>query len=305
MKPARPRVAFDIERQASVNPRLRGLLTAAVTFMLCFGLSSEAEAESKLLLHMPEGLEGMAATTFDSHGRAIGLSWFEIESSELGTRMKIELSIEGGGTNRSEATLIPVAAAVAPVAAALAPVAAAPVGKPGATKQFRVTEERSQATRADGVSLELLVIDHIGRRVSCYPPDADQSAGKHIELPADDRVVNVPLPYLFRPLATGELERLRFQLALCGDGPVLRNMVAVRGPRITRGGREVIEIRYGPDYGSAIAWLTSQLLPSFSFWFDARDGNYLGHRMPLHRKGPEILLVRQGLTPPDLGLALD
>ena len=57
--------------------------------------------------------------------------------------------------------------------------------------QFRVTEERSQAIRADGVSLELLVIDHIQRRVSCYPPDADPSAGRHIELPADDRVVNV------------------------------------------------------------------------------------------------------------------
>ncbi len=291
MKPAPPRAAFGIERRASVNPRLSELLATAVSFMLCFGLSSEVEAESELLLDMPQGLEGMAATTFDSHGRAIGLSWFEIEGSESGTRhMKIELSVEGGGTNRSEATLAPVAAAL--------------VGNRSATSQFRVTDERSQATRADGVSLDLLVIDHIQRRVSCYPPDADQSAGRHIELPADDRVVNVPLPYLFRSLVTGEVDQLRFQLAFCRDGPMLRNMVAARGPRVTREGRKVIEIRAGPDLGSAIAWLASRLLPRFSFWFDARNGEYLGHRMPLHRGGPEILLVRQGLTPPDLGLAL-
>ncbi len=292
LKPTQPRVAFEIERRTSLDPRLTELLTTAVTFVLCLGLSGEVAAESKLLLDIPEGLEGIAATTFDSNGHAIGLSRFEIESSESGTRhMKIELSVEGGGTNRSEATLAPVAAAL--------------IGNRNATSRFRVTEERSQATRADGVSLDLLVIDHIQQRVSCYPPDADRSAGRHIELPADDRVVNVPLQYLFRSLATGEIDRLRFQLALCRDGPILRKMVAARGPRVIREGREVVEIRYGPDFGRAITWLGSRLLPRFSFWLDSRDGEYLGHRMPLHREGPEILLVRQGLTPPDLGLAPD
>ena len=62
------------------------LLAAAVLFMLCLGLSSEVEAESKLLLDLPKDLEGMAATTFDSHGQAIGLSSFEIESRESGFR---------------------------------------------------------------------------------------------------------------------------------------------------------------------------------------------------------------------------
>jgi hypothetical protein len=291
VKPTPPRFAFEIERPL-LNPRHTERLATAVLFMLCFGLSSQVAAESKLLLGLPERLEAIAATTFDSRGRAVGRSWFEIESSESGTRhLTIELSVEGGGTNRSEATLAPVAAAL--------------VGNRDLTRQFRITEERSQATRADGVSLDLLVIDHIQRRVSCYPSGADRSAGRHIELPANDRVVNVALPYLFRPLATGEIDQLHFQLAVCRDGPMLRNMIAVRGPRVLREGREVIEIRYGPDFGSAIAWLASRLLPRFSFWLDSHDGEYLGHRMPLHREGPEILLVRKGLTPTDLGLAHD
>jgi hypothetical protein len=79
-------------------------------------------------------------------------------------------------------------------------------------------------------------------------------------------------------------------------------MIAVRGPSSRIAGRDVLEIRYGPDLGKAVAWLASRLLPRFSFWFDSRDGSYLGHRMPLHRKGPKILLVREGLTPFDIGL---
>jgi hypothetical protein len=107
---------------------------------------------------------------------------------------------------------------------------------------------------------------------------------------------------LFRPLVTGASKAVHFQIALCRDGPVLHKMIAVRGPTTRLQGREVLEIRYGPDLGSAISWFASRLLPKFSFWFDARDGEYLGHRMPLHRKGPEVLMVRQGLTPLDIGL---
>ena len=79
-------------------------------------------------------------------------------------------------------------------------------------------------------------------------------------------------------------------------------MIAVRGPTREREGRRVIEIEYGPDFGRTIAFLASRLLPSFSFWFDAADGTYLGHRMPLYREGPNVTLVRQGLTPDAIGI---
>ncbi len=111
---------------------------------------------------------------------------------------------------------------------------------------------------------------------------------------------------LFQPLVNGEVDEIRFQIVLCTDGPKLQDMIAVRGSlfrsRQAGDGREVVEIRYGPDFGKTVAYFASRLLPSFSFWFDAKDGAYLGHRMPLHSKGPEVVLVRSGLTPKDLGV---
>jgi hypothetical protein len=165
-----------------------------------------------------------------------------------------------------------------------------------------LVEQRSQATRSDGVSLDLLVIDHDRGRASCYPAKGAPGEARHIDLPDDDRVVNVPMQLLFQPLVSGEVDRVQFQIVLCRKGPVIHSMVAIPGPRDKRHGREVLEVRYGPDIGSALSFLASRLLPRFSFWFDGEAGEYLGHRMPLHTKGPEVLLVRQGLQPPDLGV---
>jgi hypothetical protein len=167
---------------------------------------------------------------------------------------------------------------------------------------MRIVEERSQSTRADGVKLDLLVIDHAARRASCIPDAGGDAKARHLDLPDDDRVVNVPMQLLFQPLVRGEVEEVRFQIVLCTGGPKLQDMIAVRGPRLERDGREILEVRYGPDFGGTVAFFASRLLPSFSFWFDAKDGAYLGHRMPLHTKGPEVVLVRSGLTPKDLGV---
>ena len=145
------------------------------------------------------------------------------------------------------------------------------------------------------------MIDHARRRVSCYPDGEPESAGRHHEIPEGDRVVNDPMQLIFQPHVSGETKTLRFQLATCKDGPVLYDMIAVRGDTIERDGRRIVEIEYGPDFGETVAFLASALLPSFSFWFDAADASYLGHRMPLHRAGPEVTLVRQGLTPAQIG----
>jgi hypothetical protein len=199
--------------------------------------------------------------------------------------MKIELAMTEGGHNRSEATL----ETVRNVATG--------------ESRWRLREQRSQATRADGIALDLLVIDHLERRASCYPSTEENPVGRHTELPENDRVVNVPLQLLFAPLARDEVKTVRFQLVLCRSGPVLQDMVAVRGPRSQRDGKDVVEVRYGPDFGDTIAFFASRLLPRFSFWFEADSGSYLGHRMPLYRKGPNVLLVRQGMEPLDLGIS--
>ena len=274
-----------------MRPRLQGSLSRFVFVLvgaaLATGASRHAPAESKWLLESPADAKSIVASTFDESGHEVGRSTFELESAAFGVQhMKIELAVAQGGVNRSEATFVR-------------------VGHDGPEKDLlRLTAQRSQATRADGVSLDLLVIDHVEGRASCYASDEVDPVGRHIELPEDDRVVNVPLQLLFKPLARGEIDKLRFQFALCRSGPVIQNMLAVRGSRSRKGETGVIEIRFGPDFGETVAWFASRLLPSFSFWFDESEGDYLGHKMPLHRKGPTILLVRQGLLPPDLGLAM-
>ncbi len=256
-------------------------------------LADPAASESQFQLPALDGPAGITATTFDKSGHAVGSSSFEIEALAEGLRkMTVKLGIDAGGENVSEVTL---------ATASSGPAGSAGLAYP-ATGGMRIVEERSQSTRTDGVRLDLLVIDHVAGRASCIPDAGGPEKARSLDLPDRDRVVNVPMQLLFEPLVNGEVEEVRFQIVLCTDGPKLQDMIAVRGPRLEREGREVVEIRYGPDFGKAVAWFASRLLPSFSFWFDAKDGAYLGHRMPLHSKGPEILLVRSGLTPSDLGV---
>ncbi len=272
------------------HARAAACLTRRAARVALLGLAAltAATAGAESLIHLPvlDDSPALAGTTFDPSGRAVGRSSLRVEELAEGLqRLEIEMAVDAGGQNLSQATLAPT-----------------PGGANGESGGLRLIEERSQSTRADGVRLDLLVIDHEQGRASCIPDQGGAEAAKHVALPDPDRVVNVPMQLLFQPLVLGEVEEVRFQIVLCSDGPQLQDMIAVRGPLFERDGREVVEVRYGPDFGSAVAFLASRLLPRFSFWFDAKDGAYLGHRMPLHQKGPEVVLVRSGLTPRDLGV---
>ena len=263
----------------------RDFATSALVLSAFTIVASSSAAESLIRLPRLSGPAGLAVTTFDPTGHAIGNSSFKVEELAEGLRkLTIKMAVHDGGQNLSEVTLAPV-----------------PPGQAGAG-DLRLVEERSQSTRADGVRLDLLVIDHVAGRASCIPDKGGAAAARHVDLPDRERVVNVPMQLLFQPLVQGEVEEIRFQLILCTDGPQLQEMIAVRGPGFVHEGREIVEIRYGPDLGKAVAFFASRLLPSLSFWFDAKDGAYVGHRMPLHRKGPDVVLVRSGLMPKDLGV---
>ncbi len=276
---------------ASMRGRLPDRLPALLSTLVMLGgvaLAPTGRAESAITLLAPASTEGIVATTFDTDGQAIGRSSFEVEANDDGSqRMKVRMAVSDGGENVSEVLL--------------APVAGAESGESGAQAALRVLEERSQSRSADGKVFPLLVVDHRAGRVSCYDEEDAGGAARHVEIPDDDRVLNVPMQLFFQPLVRGEVDTLQFQLATCKEGPVLHSMIAVRGATRERNGRSVVEIEYGPDFGRTIAMIASRLLPSFSFWFDAEDGEYLGHRMPLHRQGPEVTLVRQGLTPEQIG----
>jgi len=304
------------EHRLSPLRALRCISFALLTLGVCISPASIVSAESGVMLKIPSIMENIGATTFDADGQAVGKSRLEIERRQDGSKtIRISMNIAGGGSNISQATLSPVSAELqgetadalvgdgARVTTPARPDSDASVPRPN-VQVFRVTEERSQSRSAEGRTFPLLVIDHEQKRVSCYPEgesDPEMHA-QHVSIPDGDRVVNVPMQLLFQPLVEGEVDSVRFKIATCADGPVLHEMIAVRAGTTLRNGRRIVEIEYGPDFGETVAWLASRLLPSFSFWFDAQDGSYLGHRMPLHRKGPEITLVRQGLTPVQLGI---
>lgn len=304
------------EHRLSPQRAFRDISCALLTLGVCIFPASTVSAESGVMLKIPSIMANIGATTFDTEGQAVGKSSLEIERREDGSKkLRISMHVTGGGSNISQATLSPVSvesqggtASALVGDGALVANAARPTSDasaPRSTAQvFRVTEERSQSRSAEGHAFPLLVIDHEQKRVSCYP-DGESDPGmqpQHVSIPDGDRVVNVPMQLLFQPLVEGEVDSVRFKIATCADGPVLHEMIAVRAGTTLRNGRRIVEIEYGPDFGKTVAWLASRLLPSFSFWFDAQDGSYLGHRMPLHRKGPEITLVRQGLTPVQLGI---
>ena len=313
----RHRTAF---RGSPIASLVSGLLAA-------LGLTSEprtALAESALLFPEPETLSRIAATTFDLDGIAVGESAFWVEPGPGGQlTMKLELAIEGGGINRSQATFVRAPAESSNASAGLfeaergaetalpgdrlaAPNApdTAPDTAPE-TPRLRLIEQRARSTRADGVTLPLLIVDHVQQRATCIPNGPGKGRRQSVALPEQDRVVNVPLQMLFEPLVAGKKESVAFQLALCRKGPVVYDMLARRGTRSRSSARDILEIEYGPDVGQSMGWLARRVLPRFAFWFDAERGSYLAHQMPLHTQGPEVLLVRQGIQPSDLGLLSD
>ena len=57
-----------------------------------------------------------------------------------------------------------------------------------------------------------------------------------------------------------------------------------------------VEIRYAPELG-LLSPLARQLVPKLSFWFDPRAPyGWIAHRLPLYTGGPEVLVVRQGIS---------
>ena len=58
----------------------------------------------------------------------------------------------------------------------------------------------------------------------------------------------------------------------------------------------MVEIRFGPNLGRVASWLASVVVPKLRFWFEAEDGQYLAHRMPLYGGGPEVVVSREGVS---------
>ena len=259
------------------KPRLRRRL--ALLWLMVWALAAGVvSANSSLVLPYPPTFGVIPASTYDADGKLLGDAKLVIERQDEGAvQMRIETSVAGGARSIIQANLVEVEE------------------KGG----LRVVRETSRSFDPSGKPLGVLLIDHERGEASCTPPGGSLDDAQVFTLPIDDRVTNVPMNLLFLPLVQGKVDKVEFQFFMCRGGPRLMNFVAAVSPRNPNDSPyDIVEVSFGPDLGTAVSWFASPLIPRFSFWFDASsDGNYLAHRIPLYSKGPEVTIVRKGISP--------
>ena len=250
--------------------------------LLPFALARPAGAASALILPVPARFGDVPAETYDlATGERLGEAFIRLSRQDDGhVRLEGESGIEGGARTRVLAELEPA----------------------GDSAGLRLVRQESRSRDPAGNALGVLEIDHRAGQGRCTPPGpaGEPPATRSIALPADDRVVNVPLNLLFQPLVRGDERELRFQILLCGDGPRIVTAVArVAETRAARAdGASLVRIQYELSLPKLLSKIVDQWLPHLSFWFDPRDaGAWIGHEMPLYAKGPTVLVIRDGFSP--------
>ena len=241
-------------------------------------LSGGAAAESSLVLPGPPSLQIIPASTYDLSGHRIGPATLATTRQQNGSiRINVETGSDSGARTVAHADLTPV----------------------DDGNGLRLLREQSQSYDDQGKPLVLLHIDHARGEATCTPPPGSKDEEVRVALPSNDRIANVPLNLLFLPLVQGEVEQLEFQYFLCRGGARVMDFKARLGESTTgKDGRSIIEVSYGPDLSKFVSWLAKALTPKLSFWFESGDSfGYLAHRMPLYSKGPEVMVIRDGLSP--------
>jgi hypothetical protein len=255
-------------------------LAAALGVAVLLGYAAGAGAESALRMEYPASFGTVPAATYDAERNRIGAAHLVIEGLEGGrVRIFSESGITGGARTVATAELVPA----------------------DGGRWLELVLEESRTFGSNGSPRGILRIDHRARLGSCSKPSGEGEE-RRLELPAVDRVANVPMNLLFLPLVRGDTDRLDFQLFLCGGGPRLVDFEATRAP--TNGSGETgdaVEVRYGPQLGPVLSLVAPSFLPKLSFWFDRREPHrWLAHRIPLYSDGPEVFVIRDGVPPRSL-----
>jgi hypothetical protein len=267
------------ERKSSRSTTLRSLLLACGLLLLW---TAPAFAKSALIFPYPREFGVIPASTYNDAGKRIGDASINVEKTEDG---KVVLTAtsgqEGGAGNTLSATLEVIDVA----------------GKPA----LRVLYERSQSFDPKGKPLVVLEVDHEKREASCTPPGKNREHAKIVTLEDQDRVANVPLHLLFRPLVEGEIDEIDVNVFFCLGGPRILNFRATArdiGPAPGSNGNEIREVSYAAAGGSLISWVAKKLGPTIYFWFEGkRPSKYMAHYLPLYSGGPEVYVVREGVDP--------
>jgi hypothetical protein len=236
-------------------------------------------ADSELMLPYPATYGVIPASTFDTGKQRVGDANLKIEKLEDGTvRIFAESGVDGGARTVATATLAPIID----------------------TNLLRPVSQQSSSFDANNKALGVMNIDHTTGEATCSFPQAEDEGMRtqRVPLPEHDRVANVPLNLLFEPLIKGDASTVDFQILLCRNHAKLLDFQArvVRRDDAADGSEHLVEVRYGPDFGSFFSLLANAVVPRLSFWFDPDSPNpWIAHRMPLYADGPEVFVVRQGI----------
>jgi len=256
------------------RPTRSALLWAVLVAAASFAIP--AFAESGLVLPYPTTFGRIPASTFDTERHRLGAANLVIENLDGGNvRLLAESGVDGGARTIATAVLAPIEHG----------------------SKLRLVSQSSRSFDASGTALGTLEIDHDKREGRCTAPTESGTNREVVPLPPHDRVANVPLNLLFDPLIRGSSQSVDFQVLLCRGGARLMDFQASVANRITQKAHQLIEVRYGPDLGSFVSFLARTVTPKLSFWFDPDDPEtWLAHRMPLYSDGPEVFVVRQGVS---------
>ncbi len=238
---------------------------------------SPARAESTLRLELPDSYGAIPASTYDEDGDRVGGAKLRVDRLDSGhVQLYSECGIEGGARTIAKALLEPI----------------------DDGRALRLLSQESRSFLANGEPLGLLRVDHRAGIASCTGGNGD-AAPTRLPVPETDRVANIPLNLLFLPLVRGDVETVNFQLFLCrAQRPRFLDFEAHVARRDNGTGRKVVEVRYSPDLGGMLSIVARNFVPRLSFWFDADAGSpWLGHRLPLYSKGPEVTVIREGVPP--------
>ena len=253
------------------SPRSRAPVAVACAVVLA---SLTSHAESAFEFAVPTRFGRVPAATYDDDGNRIGAADLLIERQDDGKVRIFTLSgREGGARTVASAVFAPLVR----------------------QRTMRLIRQESRSFDGDGRPLGLLELDHVAGIGSCTGPDGGTRVT--LPLPSEDRVVNVPMNLLFLPLVRGEISSLRFQLFLCREGARLMDFEAwVAKDADAAKAAHLIEVGYGPDFGSIVSLVARNFVPELTFWFDrSKPHDWMGHRMPLYSGGPEVLVLRDGV----------
>ena len=252
-----------------------GLLALAAA--LCS--TDPAWADSELMLPYPAIYGVIPAATFDTGQQRVGDANLKIEKLEDGTvHIFAESGVDGGARTVATATLAPIVD----------------------TDLLKPVFQQSKSFDSNNNALGVMNIDHGTGEATCSLPrsEGDGMRTQKVSLPNHDRVANVPLNLLFDPLIKGDASTVDFQILLCRSNAKLVDFQArvVRRDDGADGSEQLVEVRYGPDFGSLFSLVAKAIVPRLSFWFDPASPNpWIAHRMPLYTDGPEVFVVRQGI----------